>query len=718
MAFRSRRRAAPIASSAALAAPPPPPPPAPAPPPPAPSADLRRELNALVLQHLAAEGAPIAEIEALAEALERGARLPVRHAWDGSAHPLPRPELLGPAPAGAPSRLSALAARLLRLQGAEAAGRAPITSLLDAALLSPPPPLVPGAARRAGDEAYARRLMGVRRARLEAPPFLPWRFARHASVQGHRDAVYCSLWDRTGRRLVTGSDDGLVKIWATDTGTLVASLRGHEAEVSDMCISHDNALLATGSNDASVRLWSLEDGAPRGVLAGHTDAVSALAFAPPSCLYRDAPLLLSASLDGTVRMWAIASLDASAAPAPLRVFHLPPQAAPAPPVPPALLCASLSASAALLAAGASDGRVRLWPVRDSLAATATPAPTELAGHTGAVTCVAFARLSDALLSGSADGTSRLWLPDAAHPRGRRELVLHARATPPDAARPSSARKTRLTVTFVCWTAEDRHALTALSDGAIQVWSGAGELRRLLLGHERESYVLEGHPHDPDLVLSASYDGRACLWDVAAGALLREFALGEASAGAPPCLLDGHFAPDGLAFVLSDSAGLVHLYGTGPRGRLAAAPREQFFGADYAPLLRDAHNAVLDAATHLPPHLLPPGPLCNAALAPHAPPVALPSLSLAPPAPAELLAERLRAEARAAQAGPARAAPFAPPPRPRHVARGADSEAEAEAEAGASGSEEEEEERESWSSGVLLDDDDEDDEGEAEVRGEL
>ena len=47
------------------------------------------------------------------------------------------------------------------------------------------------------------------------------------SFQGHTLPIYCVCFDETGNRLITGSDDGLVKIWSMDTMTLLGTLRGH-----------------------------------------------------------------------------------------------------------------------------------------------------------------------------------------------------------------------------------------------------------------------------------------------------------------------------------------------------------------------------------------------------------------------------------------------------------------------------------------------------------
>lgn len=248
---RLRRRHTPSSQPDHVTQPPPapasPPLPTPAPPlsPQSPSPDLQRELHLLILRHLSSVPSLAAETAALGSALERTQQLPVRYSWDGSTHTVPFADL-----SDAALRLSSsdpLVALLMRFLQHQHHQRQlvrthapPITSLLDPSLLQTASSSLTGQHRSMGHATvpYVRQLLSGRPlARCSAPPFLHRRFARQVSVQGHRDAVYCSLWDRTGRRLITGSDDGLVKIWSTDTGFLIASLRGHEAEVSDMCIA-------------------------------------------------------------------------------------------------------------------------------------------------------------------------------------------------------------------------------------------------------------------------------------------------------------------------------------------------------------------------------------------------------------------------------------------------------------------------------------------------
>uniref|UniRef100_A0A6N2MVC6 BRWD/PHIP N-terminal domain-containing protein n=1 Tax=Salix viminalis TaxID=40686 RepID=A0A6N2MVC6_SALVM len=119
-------------------------------------------------------------------------------------------------------------------------------------------------------------------------------------VRGHRNAVYCAIFDRSGRYVVTGSDDRLVKIWSMETAFCLASCRGHEGDITDLAVNSNNTLVASSSNDCIIRVWRLPDGMPISVLRGHTAAVTAIAFSPrPGSAYQ----LLSSSDDGTCRIW-------------------------------------------------------------------------------------------------------------------------------------------------------------------------------------------------------------------------------------------------------------------------------------------------------------------------------------------------------------------------------------------------------------------------------
>ena len=60
-----------------------------------------------------------------------------------------------------------------------------------------------------------------------------------------------------GTVLVSGSEDGTVKLWDVETKENIATLTGHTANVSTVSFSPDGTTLASGSWDHTVNLWDV-----------------------------------------------------------------------------------------------------------------------------------------------------------------------------------------------------------------------------------------------------------------------------------------------------------------------------------------------------------------------------------------------------------------------------------------------------------------------------
>lgn len=59
-------------------------------------------------------------------------------------------------------------------------------------------------------------------------------FQNQAHILGHLDQVCIITFDQTGKRIISGSDESLIKIWSAVTGMLLMTLRGHEGEINDL----------------------------------------------------------------------------------------------------------------------------------------------------------------------------------------------------------------------------------------------------------------------------------------------------------------------------------------------------------------------------------------------------------------------------------------------------------------------------------------------------
>lgn len=122
---------------------------------------------------------------------------------------------------------------------------------------------------------------------------------------GHLSAVYCVLFDRTGRYIFTGADDLLVKLWSSVDGRLLFTFRGASAEITDIAINLENTLLAAGSLDHILRVWDLQTATPLAVLCCHTGMITSVNFCPAPKEYLK--YLVTTSTDGSVAFWQYAT---------------------------------------------------------------------------------------------------------------------------------------------------------------------------------------------------------------------------------------------------------------------------------------------------------------------------------------------------------------------------------------------------------------------------
>ncbi|KAI0893654.1 hypothetical protein F4806DRAFT_475353 [Annulohypoxylon nitens] len=101
-----------------------------------------------------------------------------------------------------------------------------------------------------------------------------------------------------GRFVASGWDDGIVRLWSAETGTLRLILQDYEPSENNLVFSPDGKLLAYTSIDYTVRLYSTETETLEIILRGHNDEVGSVVFSP------DGKIVATASCDKTARLWS------------------------------------------------------------------------------------------------------------------------------------------------------------------------------------------------------------------------------------------------------------------------------------------------------------------------------------------------------------------------------------------------------------------------------
>ncbi|KAG0302198.1 Bromodomain and WD repeat-containing protein 3 [Dissophora globulifera] len=573
----------------------------------------------------------------------------------------------------------------------------------------------------------AREMKGSAIHSAKVPRFLPSLFQELVVMNGHRFPTFCLLFDRTNSRVITGSDDYLIKIWSAQSGYLLFTLRGHSAVVTYMDLSTDNTMLATASDDGIVRVWDLKTSAPVAVLPTGTNArsrkqLTTVSFSPspiPQIRY-----LIATSIDGYTWVWkydrdtkkfrspptmldcktfndsklkcstwnwtgsqfAVAGTDLF-----IRVFSTiqgGPEA-----IKSGKRRKSYDKSKAGAETGAPEGSTA-GPNTTAAGSSSTSSPNsaqqnwgdpiliaQLDGHAGVVTSLSYSRHGNRLLSGSVDGFVRVWKYDhqskmwtsmaidvrdehiqadatitaAKHmmPSPLAETTLStalmidssstttttttapapamAAATvsllnddaentdsemngsPPasqandTATEPRTGRASgddsRIVPTMAIWSLDDSTVILTTSLGEIKIFDSAtGGWIHTLKGHVRGTlvYVVDVHPHDNRVLLTAGYDGQVFLWDIVKGIKLNSWSYPDHE------FLDGRFSADGLMFAVTDQEGKCTLFGAGKNPddyKDARCFVEQTFWSDYAPVRYDADHNVVDDTTQIAPHLM-------------------------------------------------------------------------------------------------------------------
>lgn len=170
------------------------------------------------------------------------------------------------------------------------------------------------------------------------------------TLAGHLETVKIITISPDGKQIASGSEDGIIKLWDSVTGSLQQTLSAHQMPITAMAFLPDSKLIMSGAYEGSVKLWDTttgerqdwfhlegpdnRDGGPpspyaaafsadcrqiaangyhhdnevimlfgaatgdlQKILTDHPDRPSAMAFSP------DAMHLVSSYDDGTIRLW-------------------------------------------------------------------------------------------------------------------------------------------------------------------------------------------------------------------------------------------------------------------------------------------------------------------------------------------------------------------------------------------------------------------------------
>jgi WD40 repeat protein len=249
-------------------------------------------------------------------------------------------------------------------------------------------------------------------------------------LPGHDNHINELAWSPDGEMLASASYDRYnpVRIWSTQSGELLQTIRVRAGVVYSVAWSPDGQVLASASGDGVIFLWSVRDRELFRVIEGHKDAVYSVAWSP------DGRSLASGSFDplAKISLWSVENREK---PKTLWPSHLGGQvwsvtwspdgrwlasaagneinrwSADGRPSHKLLTSEAIHYSVAwspdglILASACDDGVIRIWN-SDTLNAVIA-----LENHTQAATCVHFSPDGRLLASKGRDACLRLWRCD-------------------------------------------------------------------------------------------------------------------------------------------------------------------------------------------------------------------------------------------------------------------------------------------------------------------
>ena len=129
-----------------------------------------------------------------------------------------------------------------------------------------------------------------------------WNLETRKATADIRTPVFtrCVTFTADDQQVISGHDDGIIRVWDPKSGRQLRTFRGHRDWVVDLDLSRDGTRLASASIDRTARVWDVKTGKTKQVFEGHAWYLSSVALGPHG------KRVLTGSDDQTARLFQLA----------------------------------------------------------------------------------------------------------------------------------------------------------------------------------------------------------------------------------------------------------------------------------------------------------------------------------------------------------------------------------------------------------------------------
>lgn len=196
---------------------------------------------------------------------------------------------------------------------------------------------------------------------------------------GHSSFIGNLAVSSNGKYFITGSNDGKIKIWDSDSGRLLKTISAHHADISSLAISSDcQYAISVCYTINEVKIWNALTG---DLIKTFYEAITSITLTP------DDRYLISGSYDGTIKLRDVVTGKI------IRTLSGHKKA---------VASITVTVDGRFIVSGSDDNTVKLWDI-----STGKLIRT-FSGHSAGITRVAITKDGRYALSGSFDKTVKVW----------------------------------------------------------------------------------------------------------------------------------------------------------------------------------------------------------------------------------------------------------------------------------------------------------------------